>query len=71
MKFFTQTQMKISIHPNQWIINYVGTRYRISPELKTRKNEANHQRGRLFTQSMGDTKGGEKNASGGVARRGV
>lgn len=34
MKFFTQTQMKISIHPNQWIINYVGTRYRIEDSKK-------------------------------------
>lgn len=64
-KILWANAIKILIDPNQWIINYMGIRYWTSGRpIEDWKNEANHQRGRLFTQSVGDTKGGEKNARG-------
>lgn len=67
--------MKILIHPNQWIINYVGIRYwTFGRPIEDWKNEANHQRWKTVYTVGGRYEGWREKREwegGGVARRGV
>lgn len=66
--------MKILIHPNQWIINYVGIRGTFGRPIEDWKNEANHQRWKTVYTVGGRYEGWREKREWegeGVARRGV